>query len=87
MCQNSKGRNGRIRDSPRDHQEDLQEKQVDDERIWGYVKDSARAKEKTENSFFPLDTKRCTRSIHPKGVRRLRGRGRGQRSLNNIPYL
>lgn len=51
--------------------------------MWKYGKGSEKAKKKTENALFLLDTKRCTRPIHPKDVRRVRDRGKEQRD----PYL
>lgn len=74
-------------DSPKDHQEDFQERHLGSEEIMRECGDRSRAqkelRKKTEKALFSLDAKRCTRCIHPKDVRRARGSGRGQRG----PYL
>ena len=59
--------------------------------MWRSVNGSASgAKEKTENGWISLDTKKCTGSIHPKGqwgVKGMKGGGRSQRGIHDIPYL
>uniref|UniRef100_A0A8C8X4Z2 Uncharacterized protein n=1 Tax=Panthera leo TaxID=9689 RepID=A0A8C8X4Z2_PANLE len=79
-----------MENSPKDYHEELQERHLGNEEMIRECGDkgSGRAKKKKkENGLFSLSAKRCTGSIHPKSVRRVRGIGRGQRGLHDIPHL